>query len=167
MRDHLKIFYDELWAEHVLLSTGKKMKPVRDRHAFGKMKLEGGFKSEKPEWFTKVDEEFTKRGWRTDEIIKWADNRMMQGDYRYGRITRQDLSNYDTVSEFWRRRQVAIDTRNLEYIVDMYNMLRIQAHKDKKINLTLMGTFVEDHHVSFLQEWELTSVDDGIHAIES
>ena len=166
MRNHLKIFYDELWADHVLLSTGKKIKPTKDRHAWRQMQLDKGFKSEKPKWFMRVDHLFY-NVFESEYIIRLADNRMMQGDYRYGRITRQNLDNYDVTSEFWRRREIAKETKNLEYLVDMYNMVRIQAHKDKKIPEVLYGVFETDYVIATEKQWELNSVDDGIHAVES
>jgi len=164
MRNHLKIFYDALWAEHIRLSTGKLVKPFKDRHEFGKMQLSDGFINEKPEWFHRVDDAFATEN-TANYIITLADQRMMMGDYRYGRITRQNLDNYDVISEFWRRRKIAVDTENLEYIVDMYNMVRIQSHKDKKIP-KYFEMFKKDYRRAVRENWQLISIDDGIHAVE-
>lgn len=165
MRTHLKIFYDELWVEHIRLSSGKIVKPFKDRHEFGKMSLSDGFKKEKPRWFFNVDTEFQDT-FNSNYIISLADNRMKMGDFRYGRITRESLNNYDVIKEFWKRRKIAYETSNLEYIVDMYNMIRIQAHKDNYIKLDLWLVFRRDYKTSILENWSLLSIDDGIHAEE-
>lgn len=102
-------------------------------------------------------------------IINLADNRMMQGDYRYGSILRQNLNNYDVVSEFFRRLKIASSTKNLEYVVDAYNMLRIQYFKRKNINkIKELNTYHLRYFIisSFMHQWKLESIDDGIHAIE-
>jgi hypothetical protein len=160
--------YDELWAEHLKLSTGKIFKPFKDRHKFGTHSLKEGFMSVKPDQFYELDYLFVKCN-QDNYLVTLADNRMMMGDYRYGVITRQNLDNYDTEQEFFRRLKVAKETQNLEYIVDAYNMLRIEYYKKKNINQIkdlLKHRFYILLEKAIKEEWKLTSIDDGIHAIE-
>lgn len=166
IRGHLKIFYDDLWAEHIKLSTGKIVKPFKDRNKFGTYKLSEGFKKVKPQMFKNVDNRIF--GFPIYEhLIQLADNRMMMGDCRYGSIVRQDLTKYDVVKEYYRRENIAYDTENLEYVLDAYNMYRIEAFKrnnsyvpelfDKLLILTT---------IAVNRDWALISIDDGIHAEE-
>ena len=166
-RNHLKIFYDELWAEHIKLSTGKIVKPFKDRHKFGKAPLSIGFKNQKPEIFKQVDEKIKKYASNANNLIELADNRMQMGDYRYGYILRQNLDNYDLLKEFFRRLNIAKATLNYEYIVDAYNMYRIYAFKTKNIIIQDMLIILlnMNNHAVF-HSWKLESIDDGIHAEE-
>lgn len=168
IRTHLSIFYDDLWAEHIKLSTGKIVKPFKDRHEYGKAQLKDGFLSIKPEEFYEIDFEFVRCN-QDNYIVNLADNRMQMGDYRYGHITRQNLNNYDTKKEFFRRLNIAKETKNLEYIVDAYNMLRIEYYKKK--NIYQIKDLLKHHlyiiiHKALNEHWQLISIDDGIHAEE-
>lgn len=191
IRTHLSMFYDELWCDLTYNQTGKKVKPFQDRNPFswtaynpiGKNPLSGltgGFKDVKPPEFLKVDNHWINN--RIDDIatsgsqllfllkmVVAADNRMMMEDYRYGSILRQNLDNYDVVKEFFRRLGVAKETKNLEYVIDAYNMLRIQYFKQK--NWYFILDLIKHHlfwvaQKAFLEKWPLVSIDDGIHAKE-
>ena len=96
--------------------------------------LKEGFLKQKPDKFSELDFLFGVNFYNNDIIIL-ADNRMMMGDYRYGSILRQNLDNYDVYAEFFRRLKIAKNTKNLEYIVDAYNMLRIEYYKNKNLFL--------------------------------
>lgn len=176
------MMYDELWAEHYKISTGVTIKPFKDRYKRGGFKQSDSFVEQKPQVFKNYDQEFWDYyRWNTivhlsqvNQVIKWADARMAMGDFRYGPITRQNLDNYDVVSEFYRRINIARETRNLEYIVDAYNMLRIQSFKNSKVNTSekVMILIRADHIfkkvfvIACRDQWELISIDDGIHAKE-
>jgi len=167
-----KEFYDELWSD--LLSTyyGIQIKPFISKHTFSwtnpQKPLKEGFLKQKPSEFYETDFIFIRNN-NDYKLTVLADNRMMMGDYRYGSIHRQNLNNYDTRSEFFRRLRIAKDTKNLEYIVDAYNMLRIQYFKSKNIN---EYKDLLRHHLYIIiekankEKWELISIDDGIHATE-
>jgi len=169
-RTHLKIFYDELWAEHIRLSTGKIIKPFKDRHAFGQYQLDQGFKSVKPEIFKTLDnyfEEVYGKIVKTIDLITLADNRMMQGDYRYGSILSEQHVKYNVEKEFNRRKKIAYATKNLEYVIDAYNMLRIETFKRNGLLAPMFADFRSLLRSSYIQNWELISIDDGIHAEEN
>ena len=77
-----------------------------------------------------------------------ADNRMHQGMFRYGPILKQPLNKYDAVEEIYKRTDIYKETKNLEYLVDLFNMVRIEYYKAKK------------------RGQKLTMIDDGHHAEE-
>ena len=82
------------------------------------------------------------------ELHQLAHNRMIMGRFRYGDIHRQNLDNYDTVKEAHRRLDLYSNTHNLEHLVDVYNMVKIEYFKGKKAGK------------------KLQSIDDGVHAEE-
>lgn len=132
-----EFFCDNLWRRHANYSSGTNYPEIeyrdRDKLPYGSQK----FMEEN------LPEEF-------DEILKYADNRMLQGKFRYGPIQRQNLDNYDVAQECINRMQRYInDGRvNLEYIVDTLNMCRIEYYKGRKAGKKMIP------------------IDDGIHAIE-
>ncbi len=182
IRTHLSMMYDELWADHYKQSTGITIKPFKDRHKFGDFSLNKGFSIQKPQYFKNFDITFSDRNMYNTlivfklilNLIVWADNRMKMGDFRYGPIIRQNLDNYDVAQEFDRRLKEAIKTKNLEYIVDAYNMLRIEGYKlSKNSNPERLITLEKNTKrlecqikVASAHNWKLTSIDDGIHAKE-
>jgi len=170
IRNHLKIFYDELWAEHIYLSTGKRIKPFKDRHEFGKCSLSEGFIKQKPSEFHKVDDLLLSiiPSNTVNWLITLADNRMMQGDYRYGSILRQNLNNYHVDIEFYKRLSLAYKTKNLDYVCDSYNMIRIQYYKTKYFMgmLKFIIEFRRLWRVANSENWQLDAIDDGYHAQE-
>lgn len=164
---------NEAWASLLEYSTGIKKKPFQDKAIFGHKNLINGFKATKPLQFIECDNFLLNAMKKEDqEYLKWfiqmADNRMMMGDYRYGAIYRQNLDGYNTINEFYRRLKHANKTLNLEYIIDAYNMFRIEVFKRKSMKELL----VEKHKIfffirySYKHNWKLTSIDDGIHAEE-
>lgn len=179
IRNHLKIFYDELWSDMLDNQYGIKVKPNVIRHVFSwtdpKVNLNKGFKIQKPKEFIKIDRycihviAHDQVGLLMSEIVTLADNRMKMGDYRYGFIIRQDLDKYDTIKEFHNRSTIAYKTENLEYVVDAYNMMRIQYYKSKewldfhRLFLSFIQLLVE----AYEKDWDLISIDDGIHAKEN
>jgi len=180
IRGELQVYFDSLWAEHLLISIGLRTKPFQYRSEIGRSPYEEGFMKIKPKEFNYIDEDLLQDYDPSDsntslfyfylkEIIRLADNRMIMGDYRYGHITRQDLDNYDTQEEFFKRLKIAKETKNLEYLVDAYNMLRIQYYKTKdKYEYQALKV----HHLSIIlntsynEKWPLISIDDGEHAEE-
>lgn len=126
-----EFFCDNLWRWKCGLPEIDYNK--RDKLKFGSQK----------DTFDNLPDEFT-------EIIRYADNRMHQGKFRYGKIKRQNLGNYDTAIECIKRIQKYIleGRNNLEYIVDALNMCRIEYYKGR-----LLGE-------------QIIPIDDGEHAEE-
>lgn len=67
-----------------------------------------------------------------DEILELADNRMRQGTFRYGDINRQNIDNYNVVFEIHKRTELYKESKNLDYLIDTLNMVRIEYMKAKK-----------------------------------
>jgi hypothetical protein len=182
IRTHLAIMYDELWTDLLANQYGINKKPNIIRHNFSWTKpekdLKQGFKSIKPAEFRELDTYllfFNVDGDHSlfynyiSQLILLADNRMKMGDYRYGRITRQNLDNYDTVKEFFKRLHKTRLDANLEHVVDAYNMLRIQYYKSKNFFEVKHLILHHFNHVllqAYENEWPLISIDDGEHAQE-
>lgn len=102
-----------------------------------------------------------------DEIIQYADNRMKMGDLRYGPILRQSLGNYDVAKEFIVRMQLARENKSLEYLVDAYNMARIQYfidHNKSKVKERIFKVYGTYHIGKLYRNWYFTSIDDGHHS---
>lgn len=126
-----EIFYDNLWRDLTNYMQGTNYPQIEDKLPFGS---QGSVYDDLPEEF--------------NEILKAADMRMHQGKFRYGKIKRQNLSNYDTVEECKRRLDRYLKDNNLEHLVDAFNMIRIEFYKGK------------------LQGKEIIPIDDGEHAKE-
>lgn len=176
IRNHLQVFYDELWQDLLGYHYGVIIKANTIKHKFSwtspEKPLIKGFKNHKPKEFIFIDRLMT--NFYSDQnidfsLIKPADDRMLQGDYRYGYIYRQNLSKYNTNKEFYRRLDIAYKTSNLEYLVDAYNMIRIEYYKYKKFELVqfLIKKLCAAYNQSLRENWKLISVDDGIHAQEN
>lgn len=172
-RGELQVFFDELWAEHLQFSTGVVHKVFKYPHNIGKAPYELGFIKQKPSEFYKIDgiaRNFIQDiSWASfiDRFIKYADNRMIQGDYRYGFISSQNLNEYNLVTEFYRRLYLAEESENLEYVVDSYNMIRLQYFKSKDLNQfwdLFLGDLFPTIQNSYEKNWKLISIDDGQHA---
>ena len=173
IRTASSIFYDELWAEHVRLSSGKIIHPFEDKVPFGKLKPDEGFVKDKTREFKFFDSLFislckTHSITIIDDIakqfIKYADNRMIQGDYRYGRVTRQSLEDYDLIKECFKRIGIAIETKNIEYIVDAYNIIRLYYYSNSKIDHDIIRMIVIVYDTAIVAGWKFISIDDGHHA---
>lgn len=178
IRDTAHHFLLECWAEHHYISNGYKPKVFQHPIPVNFFKNGGkSFKDVKPLAFHTVDnfvEEWINYTHRNPlfakiatEIVPLADNRMVMGDFRYGIITRQDLDNYDTNKEFNRRLHLAYENKSLEYLIDAYNMCRIQYFKDNNRETAFIRARQVAHMYSInriMYKWTLNSIDDGEHA---
>ena len=168
----------ECWAEHHYITNGYKPK-VFEHPIPSNFFKNGGktFKDVKPIQFIIVDnvvEEWINSPLRNPryakeakKMIELADNRMLMGDYKYGLITRQNLSIYDTNEEYSIRLQLAYDNKSLEYLIDAYNMCRIQFLKDginhiARERARYITHIYTVHKIS--DGWTLNTIDDGHHA---
>ncbi len=168
----------ECWAEHHYISNGYKPKVFEHPIPVNFFKNGGKtFKDVKPFAFYAVDslvEKWIKCPGRSflqaqiaSEIIPLADNRMIMGDFRYGVITRQDLDNYDAKKEYGKRLYLSYDNRSLEYLIDAYNMCRIQYLKDNNDQDAYLRVrqVIQLYTVHKIRDkCTLNSVDDGHHA---
>jgi len=163
-------FLKDAWKEHVLLCSGTLYKSDIDRYYQTTiMSEEIAFQNNKPEEFLKIDNFIISLHGLlfSSYIITLADNRMIMGDLRYGPIKGQHLSAYNVYSEFFKRLQIAWLEKNIEYVVDAYNMLRIQYYKTNDFYefIDLYNQYFYDIlRTSESHKWKLISVDDGIHA---
>lgn len=177
IRDEAHHFLLECWAEHHQISNG--CRPKLFEHPIPKefFNSKGGetFAQLKPLAFKIIDqfvEEYIKSVASKHlpdilEMIQLADNRMIMGDYRYGSIIRQNLDLYNTNNEFNIRIKLAYNNHSLEYLIDAYNMVRIQFLKDddyiqaraRADYLVFIYPYYKRH-----EGWTLNSVDDGHHA---
>lgn len=171
-------FYNDSWQHLLKEYYGIKVKPpITIKHKFSwtnpTKPLNKGFKKIKPLEFKVIDLYIQKFFWESfDELkqfINFSDNRMKMGDYRYGLVTEQDFSKYNLIENFLIRMKVAKETKNLEYLCDAYNMLRIQFLKTKNIH-EFKDLFKYHLYLiltkAFANNWELISIDDGIHSKE-
>jgi hypothetical protein len=86
---------------------------------------------------------------KTTEIVnKLADHRMMQGTFRYGSKTRENIGKYDYKEFLQRRLTLYKETNNMEYLVDLFNGIRLE--------------WLEAENKSY----HFQSIDDGEHAQE-
>lgn len=170
-------FYNDSWQNLLSEYYGIKVKPpVVTKHKFSwtnpEKPLSTGFKYNKPDHF-KIFDTTLHKYWtdvtKLKEFIKLSDNRMIMGDYRYGNIYTQDFSKYDLIEQFYIRLNIAKETKNLEYLCDAYNMLRLQYFKSN--NFFESKDLFKYHlylnlEIAFSQQWKLISIDDGIHSQE-
>jgi hypothetical protein len=138
IRDEAHHFLLECWAEHHKITNGYK--PKLFEHPIPKefFNSKGGktFKEIKPYAFEIVDDYIKQLLGNSigEELIMYADNRMIMGDYRYGSIIRQSLNNYNLKDEYIKRLLLFSNTKVLDYLIDAYNMIRIKffVDEDKK-----------------------------------
>jgi hypothetical protein len=138
-----------------------------------KMTEELAFQNVKPKSFTYIDELVKSFDWHPEyqlyikELIEYADRRMIMGDLRYGPIYRPDLSKYDTSLEYYKRMDRYFKEGLLEYIIDAYNMIRIEYCKHKNIPISKEALYSDlKHYIKDRGQLlkEVISIDDGIHA---
>lgn len=140
-RDEAHMFLLELWAEHAKLTTGTEFKvwhPNVEKEFFIHNPTKA-FELDKPIQFKQLDDYISNLNIGTltarVAIIDLADNRMVQGDVRYGAIKRQNLMAYDTIAEYHKRYELAMEHKSLELLIDAYNMARIQYFKDNQYDI--------------------------------
>lgn len=170
-------FLDDLWCSSTLFTSNERYNsPLEKYMSTTKMTEEIAFQNVKPKLFTYIDDLVLSFDWHPEyqlyikELIGYADRRMIQGDVRYGPIIRQDLSQYDTSGEYHKRITRYYKEGLLEYIIDAYNMIRIEYFKNKDIPITKELLFCDlNQYVKGRGQLlkEVVSVDDGIHVKKS
>jgi len=176
IRRHLSPFYDELWQDLLQKHYGIKIRayiPPQFNPVTPTLPLTAGFTYHKPKEFTQIDRLLATIHFGYDstllELIQYADNRMKQGDYRYGVLRNQDLHAYDLTKNYNRRIQKYKQTDNPEYLVDAYNMIRIGYYK-KEFDLCetiakASVVYTTYYYARNILNQESITIDDGEHAI--
>ena len=101
-----------------------------------------------------------------EEFKALARNRMVMGAMRYGTLASENYKDYDHVSNYRGRLKLAFKTRNLEGLIDAYNIayLHYRSTGDKVTAKIMASQAMDDwfwYHTN--KEWSMIASDDQEH----